>query len=193
MDEIATAYQTLLYSLDRLAGEIFGVDATDGYAALRLWLSFTEERAGRSLDSFRLSDKLAQRLVELANQQRSSQGGNFWDQLSKAVLGISLNDWNDHSNENFKQKLLEAKVRVEHEIFELTNDDAAIKLSVALPTKDEQTYRFRQSNLSPQGQRLLQNFKSTLEIAGRPLSLDEKRQIALALLEYVVGGVTPDE
>ena len=117
----------------------------------------------------------------------NTQKGNFLDHLSKAILGIALNDWNDRSNETFRRNLLEAKVRVEHEVFELTSDEAAVQLSVSLPEKSEQTYRFRQSGLSPQGQRILQNFKSTLEIAGRPLSLDEKRQIVLALLDYVMG------
>lgn len=193
MDEIATAYQTLLYSLDRFAGEAFAVDAADGYTAVRLWLASIEERVGKSLDTFRLSDKLAQRLVEVASQHELPQKSYFWDQLSKAVLGIALNDWNDRSDENFKRNLLEAKERVEHEIFELTKDESAVELSVALPTKDEQTYRFRQSNLSPQGQRILQNFKSTLEIAGRPLSPDEKRQIVLALLKYVMGGADSND
>ena len=41
--------------------------------------------------------------------------------------------------------------------------------------------------LSPQGQRILQNFKSTLKIAGRPLSPDEQRQVILALFHYVLG------
>jgi len=193
MDEIATAYQTLLYSLDRFAGEAFAVDAADGHTAVRLWLASIEERVGKSLDTFRLSDKLAQRLVEVASQHELPQKSYFWNQLSGAVLGIALNDWNDRSDENFKRNLLEAKERVEHEIFELTEDESAVELSVALPKKDEQTYRFRQSNLSPQGQRILQNFKSTLEIAGRPLSPDEKRQIVLALLKYVMGGADSND
>lgn len=187
MEEIATAYQTLLYSLDRFAGEMFSVDAVDGYSALRLWLASVEEQANTSLNTFRFSDKLSQRLVEVASQREFQQGESFWNQLSKAVLGIALNDWNDRSDENFRQKLLESKERVKHEVFELSEDETSVKLSVSLPTKDEQTYRFRQSGLSSQGQRILQNFKSTLEIAGRPLSPDEKRQIVLALLNYVMG------
>jgi hypothetical protein len=193
MDEVATAYQTLLYSLDRFVGETFAINASDGQTALRLWLTSIEQRVGKSLDTFRFSDKLAQRLIQIVQQDEVSQNGHFWDKLSRALLGIALNDWNDRSEENFKRTLLEAKERVEHEVFELRADEAAVKLSVSLPTKDEQTYRFRPSDLSPQGQRILQNFKSTLEIAGRPLSPDEKRQIALALLNYVMEGSSPND
>ncbi len=193
MEEVATAYQTLLYSLDQFVRQTFAVDASDGKTALHLWLVFIEERVGKSLDTFRFSDRLAQRLVEVAHQKGSLEGGQFWDQLSKAVLGIALNDWNDRSNEAFKQKLLEAKERVEREVFELGVDEASVKLSVSLPMKDEQTYRFRPSGLSSQGQRILQNFKTTLEIAGRPLSPDEKRQIVLALLEHIMGEVSSND
>ena len=187
MNEIATAYHRLLYSLDGFIREAFVPHAVDGHTALRLWLSLVEERVSKPSEMFRLNDRLAQRLIEVARQQEDIQPGAFLDQLSKAVLGITLNDWNDHSEEIFRQKLSEAKERVEHEIFELTNDTIAVELSVALPTQNEQTYRFRPSNLSIQGQRILQNFKSTLEIAGRSLSVDEKRQIALALIQYLMG------
>ncbi len=193
MDEITTAYQRLLYSLNRFASEVFAVDTSDGHTALHIWLTSVEKRVGESLDTFRFSDKLAQRLVQIAIQDGTSQEGLFWDQLSKAILGIALNDWNDRSYENFKQNLLEAKERVEHEVFELAADESSIKLSVSLPAKNAQTYRFRPSNLSPQGQRILQNFQSTLEVAGRPLSPDEKRQIVLALLDYVMGGSSSNE
>lgn len=189
MDEISTAYQTLLYFLDHWVRETFSVNASDGHTALYIWLEALEKQNnGKSLGTFRFSDKLAEQLVEIARQDGSNQRGFFGDRLSKAVLGIALSDWNDQSKENFKQTLLKAKLRVEQEIFDLAADEAAVQLSVSLPDQDAQTYRFRQSGLSPQGQRILQNFKSTLEIAGRPLSLDEKRQIVLALMDYVMGG-----
>jgi len=56
-----------------------------------------------------------------------------------------------------------------------------------VPEVGERTYRFRPADLSPQGQRILQNFKSTLKIAGRPLSPDERRQVVLTLLHHVLG------
>lgn len=187
MDEISMAYQTLLYSLDLLVREAFFVNASDGQAALYLWLEAIEKQSGKPFDTFRFSDKLAERLVEIAHRKKGNQKGSFWDHLSKAILGIALSDWNDLSKENFKRTLLEAKSRVAQEMFDLASGESAVQLSVSLPEKEAQTYRFRQAGLSPQGQRILQNFKSTLEIAGRPLSLDEKRQIVLALLDYVMG------
>src|SRR5438128_321430 len=193
MDEIATAYQALLYSLNRFTCEVFAADTSDSQTALCTWLASVEKRAGKSLETFRFSDKLAQGLVQIAQRSEIPQEGFFWEQLSKVILGITLNDWNDRSFENFKRSLVEAKDRTEREIFELAADESSVKLSVSLPTKDAQTYRFRPSNLSPQGQRILQNFKSTLEIAGRPLSPDEKRQIVLALLDYVMEGLSSND
>jgi len=196
-DEITTAYQALLYSLDRFAGETFALAPSllqpDGQMAIRSWIASIEQRLGNELKTFRFSDQPAQHLVQTVHQGTSPQDGHFWDQLSKAVLGIALHDWNDHSGEAFKRNLLDIKERVEHEVFELAKDESAVKLSVSLPNQEEQTYRFRTSDLSPQGQRILQNFKSTLEIAGRPLSTDEKRQVVLALLDFVLEGSSSDD
>lgn len=188
MDEIAAAYQALLYSLNSFLSEVFEPSTADGQTALSIWLTSLEERVGKSLDTFRFSDKIAQGLVQIVQRSEVLQGSSFWEHLSKVMLGIAPVDWNDQSLENFKHNLAEAKERAEREIFELAVDESTVKLSVSLPTKEAQSYRFRPSNLSPQGQRILQNFKSTLEIAGRPLSPDEKRQIVLALLDYVMEG-----
>jgi hypothetical protein len=193
MDEIATAYHALFFSLNQFVCEVFETNTSDSQSALHTWITSVEKRVGKSLDTFRFSDKLAQGLVQIARGSEIPQGGFFWEQLSKTILGIALNDWNDRSFENFKRCLVEVKDRAEREIFELAVDESSVKLSVSLPTKDAQTYRFRPSNLSPQGQRILQNFKSTLEIAGRPLSPDEKRQIVLALLDYVMGGPSSND
>ncbi len=197
MDEITTAYQTLLYSLDCFAEETFVVASPllrpNGQMAIHSWLASIEHRLGSELKTFRFSDQPAQHLVQTVHQDISPQDGRFWDQLSKAVLGIALHDWNDRSGEAFKRNLLDIKERVEHEVFELAKDESAVKLSVSLPNQEEQTYRFRASDLSPQGQRILQNFKSTLEIAGRPLSPDEKRQVVLALLDFVLEGSNSDD
>jgi hypothetical protein len=187
MDEIATAYQTLLHSLDRLVGETFSIENADGHTVLYLWLESLEKDVGESLKGFRFGDRIAQMLVDLVYQEHTPQGRNFWDQLSRVVLGLPLVDWTDQSYESFKRNLLEARKRIEHAVFDISKGEEAVQLSVLLPTKNEQTYRFRQSGLSPQGQRILQNFKSTFDIAGRPLSLDEKRQIVIDLLDHVLG------
>lgn len=190
MDQIASAYQTLLYLLDRFAMDHFAADAPtnqlDGRASMRYWMVQLEQQGQHSFDTLRLGDQLAHRLVEAIRQDNGAPTQHFWERLSLAVLGVSIHDWNDQSVEAFKRQLLAIKERVEHEVHELALDEAAIELEVALPNDDRQTFRFRPSAISSHGQRILQNFKSTLEIAGRPLSLDERRHIVLALLQFVL-------
>ena len=77
---------------------------------------------------------------------------------------------------------------IEFTLFHLPEEGEMIQLQIQLPDAIEHQYRFRAADLSPQGQRILQNFKSTLRIAGRPLSPDERRQVVLALLHSVLGG-----
>lgn len=195
--EITTAYQALLYLLDRFASATFAGDTLtqqrDGPGALRQWLIQLGQRSGHPLQTLRFSDQLAQRFIEAIQQNPEIQGDRFWNQLSQALLGISLYDWNDRSIQTFKHSCLEVKERVERELLELAEDEAVVELHVSLPAQSERTYRFRPSALSPQGERILQNFKSTLEIAGRPLSPDEKRQVVLALLSFVLEGSRPDD
>ncbi len=194
-DEIDMAYQALLYDLDRFAEEAFAIDAPTrqftGKSALNYWIVGIEQQSGRALDTFRFSDILVQRLVTTIKSALATD--SFWDRLSEAVLGLHLQDWNDRSVETFKSNLLNAKERLEREIFELSQTETAIELHVNLPGEGERTYRFRPSDLSSHGKRILQNFKSTLEISGRPLSPDEQRQIVLALLHYVLEGPETDD
>jgi hypothetical protein len=196
MNEIAASYQLLLCSLDRFAESSFMVDVIESShqheagrsTPLHSWLASLEQRSDVDLDTFRFSDQLAQGLVQVIRKEPTRNDGQIWQLLSKAVLGVPLYDWSDQSEETFKQKLLEIKERVEREVLVLAQDEAVVRLSISLPDQGEQIYRFRPSELSEHGQRILQNFQSTLEIAGRPLSTDERRQIVLTLLHSVLGG-----
>ncbi len=192
--EIASSYQALLYQLDRFVEEEFASNAPKRYrtgqAALRYWLGRLDEQIDGGLKSLRFSDVLAQNFVDAV--QTESEDGRFWDNLSRAIIGVTPYDWNDRSVDSFKEKLLEARERLQNEALDLRDDEAAIELHVARPETGEVTYRFRPSELSVQGQNILQNFKSTMAIAGRPLSPDEKRQVALAFLNYILEGEDPD-
>ena len=194
LNEITTAYQSLLYQLDRFAEAEFATNTLrreTGHKALRQWLNEIEQQTHEPLATFRFSDELVQRFVEAVQQEQDA--GRFWDHLSFAVMGLYPHDWNDRSIDTFKQSLQEARDRLQRELFALSEDEAVIELNVNLPGSEEQTYRFRPSDLSAHGQRILQNFISTLEIAGRPLSPDERRQVALALFHYVMEGSKPDD
>ena len=90
------------------------------------------------------------------------------------------------TEDTFKARLLESKEQVEREVLGLAEEGETIQLHIQLPGTGERTYRFRPADLSRQGQRILQNFKSTLKIAGRPLSPDEQRQVVLALLHHIL-------
>ena len=63
----------------------------------------------------------------------------------------------------------------------------SLEHSIEMPEVGKQDFRFRASDLSSQGQRILQNFKSTMQVAGRPLSIDEKRKVALAFIIHIMG------
>lgn len=194
LEEITTAYQALLHQLDTFAENHFAVEAVirrrDGYTILNAWLDELEKQSKQSLETFRFSDVVVERLVTTIRQEEE---GRFWDKLSHAVIGLYLHDWNDRSIDTFKKNLREAKNRLQREILDLSDDEEVIELSVTTPDETSQTYRFRSSDLSPHGKRIFQNFVSTLEIAGRPLSPDEKRQVVLALLHHVMDTDKPDD
>lgn len=190
LDEIAAAPNELQRRLDQFAVEYFAADSAtprwDGRSALSYWLTGVEQQAGVQLETLRFNDERVEGLAR-AIRSDSDEQELFWDRLAHCLIGVSLRDWNDTSEETFKTQLLATKEQVEHEALGLAEEGEVIQLQIHLPEAGERTYRFRSSDLSPQGQRILQNFKSTLEIAGRPFSLDERRQIVLALLHHVLG------
>jgi len=190
LNEIADAPQELQRRLDRFAVEYFAADSPtplwDGRSALIYWLTGVEQQADVKVETLRFGDVRAEGLVRVIHSDNDEET-SFWDQLSHRLIGASLRDWNDRSEETFKTELLRTKEAVEREVLGLAEEGEAIQLHIRIPDADERIYRFRPTDLSPQGQRILQNFKSTLKIAGRPLSPDERRQVILALLHHVLG------
>jgi hypothetical protein len=189
MAEVSNAYLDLQRRLDIFAINEFGnagwTNQQDAATIFQGWLS-QMKTSGRQITDFRFGSLMTQNFISVVMSANAGEN-NFWDRVSEATLGIHLRDWNDNSEERFYKKLRDARDEIVREISELVEEEAVISIRVQIPRKEQQDYLFRASDLSAQGKRLLQNFKSTLEIAGRPLSVDEKRQIAVAFLSYVMG------
>ncbi|RMH14048.1 MAG: hypothetical protein D6698_13215 [Gammaproteobacteria bacterium] len=189
MGELETVYQHLLRRLDTFAIELFAPKATpacvDGPTALRHWGSQLQARSPYPLAEFRFSDPRAEGLASMMRTEVPP--GQFWDTLAKKIIGQALRDWSDHSEETFRLSLQEAKAEVERELLGLRVEaERAVEVSLNLGLDLRTAYRFRQVPLTKQGRRLLENFKSTMAISGRPLSPDERRQVALEFLRHIL-------
>lgn len=193
MQEISNAYYDLQRRLDVFVANEFGYAGLtqDGLITLKSWLSGIQMENGNTIDEFKFSSTLTQNVVNLLLDSDTADA-QFWNHMSEAVLGISLRDWNDNSEERFQAELVKARDEVERDVHELIEEDKAVSFAIQLPDAEPREFRFRSSDLSQHGQRLLQNFKSTMEIAGRPLSVDERRKIALAFLVHVMGADLDD-
>ena len=190
LTEISMAPHQLQERLNQFIVEHFstGIEPSqsNGQSSLQNWLSNLEQQAGTAIETLRFGDARAQGLVHAIQRDESGEQ-TLLERLSQAVVGVSLLDWNDRSEETFTGQLLETKQQIENEVFGLVAENEAIQLRISAPEKEDRVYRFRPTGLSVQGKRILENFKSTLRIAGRPLSPDERRQIALALMHHVLG------
>lgn len=186
MSAISGAYLDLQRRLDTFTVQEFSMygSAGTGFQALKGWLQHVGKTA--NLSTLRFGSLVTQQLVEVLLEHDSEQGA-FWDTLSKALTGVYLRDWTDQSETRFCDTLRRARQEIEREVQQLIEEEKVVALTLTLPDTQPREYRFRSSDLSAQGKRLLQNFQSTLEIAGRPLSADEKRQIAVAFLAHVMG------
>jgi len=167
LDEIATTSDELQRRLDQFAVEQFAADSPTphwhGHSALDYWLTGVEQRAGIKVETLRFGDTRTEGLVHTL--QANDNGETlFWDRLSHRLIGISLRDWNDRSEETFKARLLETKKRVEREALGLAEEGETIHLHIQVPEVGERTYRFRPADLSLQGQRIPQNFSSRLSV-----------------------------
>ncbi|MBA3871694.1 MAG: hypothetical protein H0X30_21305 [Anaerolineae bacterium] len=183
---ISNAYLDLQRRLDRFTQKEFGQREKDGFSAMKTWLNQMQGSDSIRITDFRFGTLISQKFVATLLEADDADG-QFWDKLSNAVTGIHLRDWTDQSETRFYDVIVNARQDVEREVKQLVAEESVIALSLQLPDNTEREFRFRSTDLSAQGKRLLQNFMSTLEIAGRPLSADEKRQIAVAFLLHVMG------
>lgn len=188
MTEITNSYLELHRHLDKFAAQHFGLDGSTngGVTALKTWVATVEQQHGKPISEFRFNLRTTQELVDTI-QQVDASDTQFWDKASQAVEGVSLRDWNDKTEQRFYERLQEAQAEIERDVSEMAEDDEVVVLSLQTSDNETHDFRFRTSNLSAQGQRILQNFKSTMEIAGRPISMDERRQIAVAFLIHMMG------
>jgi hypothetical protein len=186
MTAISNAYLDLQRRLDIFSRKEFGEFESDGFLAMKGWLAIMQSGKFNHLADFRFGSLITQEFVATLLKTDNADG-QFWDKLAKAMTGVHLRDWTDQSETRFCDALLTARQSVEREVEELVAEESVVALSLQLPDNTEHEFRFRSADLSAQGKRLLQNFMSTLEIAGRPLSADEKRQIAVAFLLHVMG------
>ena len=188
MQEISNAYLDLQRRLDLFVRSAFPRDgmSNDPLITLKAWLAHLNICSGHDTQTYKFGSMITQDFVDVI----LSAGKNdhlFWNQLSEAVVGIQQRDWNDESEARFQQRILSAREEVERDVRDLIDEEKAIAFSIEVPEKPKFDFRFRSSDLSPQGQRILQNFKSTMQVAGRPLSMDEKRKVALAFMVHIMG------
>ena len=188
MQEIGNAYLDLQRRLDLFVGVSFAKNGRTGDALLTLksWLTDMNTGAGHDIEAYKFGSMITQDFVDvvLASAENDKP---FWSRLSEAVVGIQLRDWNDESESRFLERILTAREEVGRDVLDMIEDDKAITLSIEMPESSKIDFRFRSSDLSPQGQRILQNFKSTMQVAVRPLSIDERRKVALAFIVHIMG------
>lgn len=185
--EIADAYLALQRRLDVFSVKEFGTGSVhDGAGALRTWVGQLQTEQSASITEMRFGSLITQQVVETVLRAEAGDS-QFWDKLSNATTGLHLRDWNDQSEDKFYQTLRNTRTQVEREAEELQRGETVVSVSLQLPKAGQKEFRFRASDLTAQGKRILQNFKSTLEISGRPLTADERRQIVVAFLCHVMG------
>ena len=188
MQEISNAYLDLQRRLDLFVGSSFTSNGRSGDALITLksWLADTQIDGGHDIKAYKFGSMITQDFVGVVFASEKNDG-HFWNNISEAVVGIQLRDWNDESESRFRQRILTAREEVERDVQDLIDEDKAITFSIEMPESSKVDFRFRSSDLSPQGQRILQNFKSTMQVAGRPLSIDERRKVALAFIVHIMG------
>ncbi|MDX2078981.1 MAG: hypothetical protein SFZ02_21290 [bacterium] len=186
MSAISNTYLDLQRRLDLFVQKEFGQRDRNGFSALQTWAGRLQAGRDVSLKDFRFGNTKAQQFVNIVISQLE-EDALFWDKLGKAIIGNHLRDWTDQSEIRFYDDVSKVHIAVEQEVQELVAEESVVAISLQMPDNTEHEFRFRSADLTAQGKRLLQNFMSTLEIAGRPLSADEKRQIAIAFLLHVMG------
>ena len=188
MQEISNAYLDLQRRLDMFVIETFADEglSNDALITLKSWLANMDIGTGHDIKEYKFGSMITQDFVDVVLKSDENDS-HFWNGLAEALVGVILRDWNDESEKRFYDRMHTAREEVKRDVQDLIEEDKAISFSIEMPETGKQDFRFRSSDLSVQGQRILQNFKSTMLVAGRPLSIDERRKVALAFIVHIMG------
>jgi hypothetical protein len=174
-----------------VAGQFAQDDAPPGSAleALKQWADRlgvgAQPDSGQSPALPLLGDARAQALVDIARS--ATDANDLLALLARRLVNLAPRDWSDSGEEHFYHVLREARATAEAEIAGLVAATESVLEVQVRADGQSSVYRFRRVPLSETGQRILQNFRSTLKTTGRLLSADEKRQLAVLLLESILG------
>lgn len=188
--ELETAYLDLLHRGERFVIEQFAADAMpvpcSAKAAVVYWAGNLEAQTHTKLTGLRLGSVPAQALLEIALTAPSSDA--FLDTLARRITGVAPRDWTDSGESAFYHSLAEAKATAEREVAGFAGvAERVLQVRVQVGERQLEPYWFQRVTLSDVGERIFQNFKTTLETTGRLLSADERRQLAVLLLKYMMG------
>jgi hypothetical protein len=183
--ELTSADDRLLTGLVTESRKVFGNEEIEVNILAHTWFSNLCRR--RNLpESFITSDNNSNLLIKHCNNLDLRE--HEWvKQIAQTYTGLDLRHWSDQTFDRFLQMLSASKEQIIKAAEEISGNIPDEVNIVSFGTKENQvSFTYHQTMLTPSGAKLLNSLKRTLDITGRYLTQDEKIELCMEILKYVV-------
>lgn len=123
--------------------------------------------------------------LELIANHAQYQDDVFVEECARVVIGLNINDWSDELHTSFTDRIIEIKESVElfdhqEDVHQNTN---LIAISFFANNGQKQELTFKKEEISELGESLLNVIDAHFETYSESISINEKRQVLINLLE----------
>ena len=188
VSDLEQAYRGLVARVGEATVRVFEGHggSTEARGAVLRWIRAVEEQTGLGLANHLFGDVIVESLVLVATTDTPPQE-DFAEYLGWKLMGLPLQDWGQHTEVEFEERLAKARDRVIAELTEQHDDTGAlVRVAVSLPDGTALQAQFAETPLSSAAQHLLTNLKRTIDITGRAMTIDERRRIGVEVLRYAI-------
>lgn len=148
--------------------------------ALKAWYATLDS----NLEQYML-DAQASRIIELIRNIDDYNEKRILERLGIEVIGLHLEDWANHTSEEFLEQLQVIKDDISN--IKVTNEEIeeGVKISIKLNGMTKQKV-LREEEISPIGETLLSNLRDSLDEYGDAIETSEKMSILIQLIDTLM-------
>lgn len=166
-------------SLDKVLSTLFCAEKpTHALADIRTW----KEDLDKNTRNYLFTGGAGQ-LFKAIDEYPGYNHVDFIHKLAREMTGLRIEDWSDDLYNDFKDIVISAKEKIDHRDNRKPHQEKAIKMIIPTESGEFEEYSFQKTEIDGLGEILHDTLNQSLEQFADSVSVEEKRQVLVRLLQ----------